>query len=395
MRKTLRNLVAGALIAGSLSLLGCPKIIKADMKKVSEAVTQDANAYDEALRIAQNPSAFASGDAVKDLPYTQLAPQTEKSLVEKNLTLEDYFFQGREMDGLRIFNDENEKKMKFPYILSNEEIVNFEKENSWILKNSAKKIGCSIYLPLDSEIENLSEIKPRMFIEEDLSHIEQIIIEFNDEESNHISMEKMKEGSNSIVFGAPDLVFINKNISSIIVPLSMDIEKEKIFVDSLISYAKRIEGEFYPMDNTLFFHQIEMLQDYYSDLDIPFRESAKYLSESLEFQKKFYGLEDEEEIRSLFYKEFNIESFTDKVEKYCHNEINKSELEKELLKYGKAARRKLIFRTQNTNEILSHPSMKDISDIVDSYSSENIKGELLQKIEQKRIDYTYPNGLSD
>lgn len=68
MKKTLRNIVAGSLIAGSLLLGSCQD--KEPVKKITYAgldqITGVEDSYDKALKIVQNPNSVFTGDVVKE-----------------------------------------------------------------------------------------------------------------------------------------------------------------------------------------------------------------------------------------------------------------------------------------------------------------------------------------
>ncbi|MDO8528660.1 MAG: hypothetical protein Q7S06_02095 [Nanoarchaeota archaeon] len=88
MRRTLGNIVLSGLIAvGSLFLPGCDllnKLINSTTNQASEAVTGETDAYKKAVRIANNPSSVFNAEVTKSIVSTQLAPQTEKVLVERD-----------------------------------------------------------------------------------------------------------------------------------------------------------------------------------------------------------------------------------------------------------------------------------------------------------------------
>jgi TolB protein len=86
MRKTLRNIVGGVIMtaAGLLIPSGCFDESDKLAQKTAQQATGQNNAYDEAARIGNNPSSVVTGNAVKDVPSTQLAPKTDKAVIESN-----------------------------------------------------------------------------------------------------------------------------------------------------------------------------------------------------------------------------------------------------------------------------------------------------------------------
>lgn len=273
--KTLRAIIAAGLLASNLLFLGCPP--KVDVKKVSEAVTGQTNAYDEAVKIAQNPSSVVTGDVSKNIPSIQLEPKSDKSLVEKTdeeiskplvkeeapkpLKVGDYFFQGKELHGLISPSPSD----LVNYFLSTPKFVEFEEKFEWLCLNGLQERQTGAYSFPNGRIS-----------------IEHRVAKFETEKDNWKFLKELEKTEDG-------LVFVNKNFSSFISFSSdLNLSEEKIVVNSLINYAKRIGGEFYRIkQEENIAHQIER----YNNLGIPIKESAKYLAEALEFQKKMYNLD--------------------------------------------------------------------------------------------------------
>jgi len=102
MGKTLRNIIAGSMIVGSLLVTGCdpitktidwikdqfPRIRGENIIKIDE-ITGEKNSYEKALKIAQNPSSI----------YNEEVKEKE---TPKPIGLEFYFFQGDELRFLEL-----------------------------------------------------------------------------------------------------------------------------------------------------------------------------------------------------------------------------------------------------------------------------------------------------
>ncbi len=341
MRKTLRNLVGGVIFGvGSLLIpTGCLEKVDKSISDLTQKTAQQAtgtNAYDEALKIAKDPASVFNGNAVKEVPAKQLPSRTEKAIVQRNLGLNDYFFQGKELEGLEIPGAELTGK-EFPYVLGEREIVDFEQNSGWDL-NNAVKVGISAYVLSNREIKltKSGTVRADSF-GGDKVNIEQVILEFDSERDNWKFLKEIEQTEKG-------LVFMNKNFSSFIFPnVNGSLEEEKILVDSLMNYAKRVGGEFYGSQGSF-----KEYEEIYQVANIPVSDSAEYLSEALKFQRKMYGM-NESQLADVFDKELGFQLVKDKLDQYKDEKIGKDELERELLKYSKRSLNKLFFILPNMN----------------------------------------------
>lgn len=343
----MRNIVAGTLLAGSLFLLGCPP--KVDMNQMSKAVTGQENLYGEAQRVTNNARSIAAEGYI---PSTQLESRSDKSLVKRDL--EDYFFQGRELEGLEFKSIENTSYSSNPHILSSREIIDFQQEYSNIFLDNPREIGISTYSFLDKK-----------------SEVEQYILRFETELENWKFLNWMKEYQEIDM----DIVFVNKNLSLIFEIDINTIEAERSFYDSLINYSKRIGGAFYGSS-------FEVSENIYRKLNIPLEKSAEYLSEALRFQRRSYDMNDEE-LSNFLDKEFDIKSFRDQLFRYHDGKINRDEFEKIILTYGKKVETKLFFRLPKFEDRLGN--MKEgVSEmfllLIQSYEYDNLRKLYLDKL---------------
>lgn len=284
MRKLLRNIVLGSAIAGSLLLPSCTEM---DISKKETGIVREI---------------------FKKEP--------------KILALEDYFVKESELNGLKVFLREEEGFSNKVY--SQEQLEE--------LKQSFFERGLDYY-------ENLKGFGNTFYSFPDKEHnpsVAQLILEFGDEDENWEFLYDFSKIHNDDF-----LLFLNKNKSSIFFYKEddMGLNEEKIFIDLLADYSKRVQGEFYWKFASDFFPKTLKI---YENIGIPVKESGKYFGEALELQRKMYNMNNQE-ITDIFYKDFGFKEVNDKLEKYKNNELEKEELEKEIEKYCKKSWTKLFF----------------------------------------------------
>ena len=326
MRKLLRNIVLSSAIAGSLLLPGCTE---RDTSKKETGIVREL---------------------FKKEP--------------KTLSLEDYFVKESELNGLKVFSREEEGFSNKVY----------SEEQLRELKQSSFERGLDYY-------ENLKGFGTTFYSFPDKEHnpsVAQLILEFGSEEENWeflYDFSRIHEDSS--------LLFLNKNKSSIFFynEYDMGFNEEKTFVDFLVDYSKRIQGEFYWKFKGEYFSDITKI---YENIGIPVKESGKHFGEALELQRKMYDM-DNQEIIDIFYKDFGFQEVNDKLEKYKNNELEKEELEKEIEKYCKKSWTKLFFMFPNFSRKLFRSRDLDLQKpgAAMSYFSpyENYRNSMLLKLD--------------
>lgn len=116
MRKTLRNIIAGSLIAGSLLLTGCPKVnnikIEPAKKQLREIVGKET--YDEALNKAIDKITGEQGSYDKALKFAQNPiPVTDNAVKEVSKQKEiKVYMEKNEEDNFDIYADINSEKRR-------------------------------------------------------------------------------------------------------------------------------------------------------------------------------------------------------------------------------------------------------------------------------------------
>lgn len=233
--------------------------------------------------------------------------------------LEDYFLQGKELKGIKLapieIMQEETGIENNPYIASVRKIAECRKEG---LENLTG-MGTALYMPL----------KKRDLDEPGLS---MYIVQFENEIN---AWECLLESAERGI-----LSFLKENTLSFIkINDDIDIIEEKIYLDSLINYQKRTGGIVYPWG-------VKDTEDYYKKLEIPSSESGRYFRESLEFQKKFYDMNNEE-LTNFFGGWLNPIK-----EKYKKGLINKEETITELIKLSKENYRKIFFSLPNIDNTI-------------------------------------------
>jgi len=196
--------------------------------------------------------------------------------------------------------------------------------------NKLRRYGISLYT-----FSNRNEEIPK---EEEIP-IQQIVYEFENELDNW----EFLNWERRILNVPAALLFLNKNISSLIVYDNLNVDEEKTFINSLINYQKRIGGEFYwGNEDSDWSESIEV----YKNLDIPKKESGRYFREALKFQKetKMYELRTEDELGGFMRNQFELP--LDIIEKYSNNEkLNREQIEK-ISEFYKSVGKKLFFTLQ-------------------------------------------------
>ncbi|GAJ19857.1 unnamed protein product, partial [marine sediment metagenome] len=97
MGRILRDIILPSIIVGSLLFPSCG--IKNIPKEVTEEVTGKENAYDEALDIAKDPGKFARESITGKTIEAEKKSGIIKKSMEEPKTLENYFLQGKELEG--------------------------------------------------------------------------------------------------------------------------------------------------------------------------------------------------------------------------------------------------------------------------------------------------------
>ncbi len=356
MRKTLRNIILPSIIIGGLLFPSCGKNMP---KEVTEQVTGEENAYDEALDIAKDPGKFAR----ESITGKTIEPEKKKGIIERVFTkeprtLEDYFLQGKELGGIilvpekHIINDTTDIKAN-PYIFHEREIAKTRTREGY---ENLTGMGVGTYMPTTKK--NLLPLLQESPIEQNISPLLMSIFQF---ENKIHAWEFLNERGKEMDIGYSGndetiLAFIKENtVPLIIIRNDLDVNDEKKYLNSLINYQKRIGGEFY-MSN---WGDINI----YDTLNIPPSESGKYFREALEFQKKFYDMTDNELINSFI----NWLDLTPIKERYKKGLISKEEFMGELVDWGKEKNRKIYFSLPNMNKIIMEFANSSASPVRDEF----------------------------
>lgn len=353
MKSLTRLALVGVLSA--FVLTGCPKFEEFRHwlnyhAGAGSSREEEKTPYQKTVDIAKNPAQIVTG-------------QVAQSKIPRGL--EDYFFQEKELDGLTIPSE--------IFIPAVTEYKNIKSKDSTI------KISNRILSP-----EELSFLKERDKGETAFSRIvnygvahyttlkqdasvtypdltDMYVYQFKDEKDNWNYLNQVRKLNPS----EQSILFVNKNISCwITFEDFLDVSKdanlsnpiipafeeqitngEKIYVQTLMNYAKRIGGEFYFANRD---KNWDDSKEIYEKLDIPVKESTKYLGEALEFQRKLYDMSDEEVAKS-FRENFNINL----IDRYMKGEINKDndEAKEAVKKLG----RKFLFAFPIINKRFNYP----------------------------------------
>ena len=308
-------------LAAMICLNGCPPA-KADysgeQKKEIEKIAGIGENAKEVSDFINNPAEIATGNAVKT---SQEASQNQA------LRFEDYLFNALEKKGLELFDlDTESKSFSNPHVLTHEEIAKAKASDSATYGN-IRRAEYGYYHVLD-------------FPKKDFDMgISQMIFEFSPGESDVTpfarSITKTSSGKENAI------VFVNDDIYSFILMGSpIDIKEEKVYVNSILNYAKRIGGEFYSVSND---STIEESAALYSRLGINPKESGKLFAEALQFQGRFYSMTSEQ-LRKFLYDWSGLDVIRGK---YQSGEIEKKDAEKKLADFELSAGRKLFYMFPN------------------------------------------------
>lgn len=353
MKSLTRLALVGATV---LALAGCPKFeeFKHWLNNHAGAGSsqEEETPYQKAVEISNNPAQTIGG-------------QTAKSLVPR--TLEDYFFQGKELEGLKVLP----VKSYFPRggdlthrLFPKDELEDFKERD---LIDTAYKIVNYAVAFYSSSKNSILDTKTTMYL-----------YEFKNEKDNWEYINQLRD----LTLDEPAFLFVNKNIfvyfnlepfltinkeanlsESILPVFEEDIRKgEKTYVQTLINYVKRIGGEFYFANRD---KNWDDSGEIYEKLGIPIKESARYLGEALEFQRKLYDMSDEEVAKS-FRENFNI----DLIDSYMRGEINKDndEAKEAVKKLG----RKFFFAFPIVNKRFNYPSDEIIQSLAGTIAQSKI-----------------------
>ncbi len=335
MGKTLRNLVGGVLIAGSLLLPSCG-VKKAEnainevmdtTKNVPQEITGIENAYDQALDIYKNPGKYAIGERSVDLDAVKQESKIEQVLVEEK-GLEWYFLQGKELNGLVV-----PKEYRGYQGIKNPDIVDKELLDSLFTHEGFYGMGRGAYMPIEKQ-----PLEGEYF----RSGFEIDVYQFNNPINalNFLNTTRsLKEFTDYSEYALTILGFIKGNITPLFfISNRINIEEEKTYLNSLINYQKRTGINFY----------IQGDQEGEELLGIPLSESGEYFRKAAEFQRDLYNM-SEEELRI-----FELENFVFPIKKlkedYQKNTISKEEIMKQASEFGKEWGRKFIFILPNLNK---------------------------------------------
>jgi len=251
MRKTLRNVVFSSILAGGLLFSSCG--VKDISKEASEAITGEENAYDRALDIAKNPGKYATGSITGNV-----IEEREK------FGIEDYFLKGKEFEGIELAPDFGEN-VKNPSVLTQKEVgkirtkPNFEKIN---------KMGVALYL-IPSKEES--------------SQLSLIISQFDTKIDGWEFLNRMQGEEDSSVM---NLNFIKDDTFCFIsLEKPKTLEQEFAFVNCLINYQNRIKWE--EIDSKELDYACEKLER------LELNNITSFFN-ALEFQKKYYSMNDKE-----------------------------------------------------------------------------------------------------
>ncbi len=146
----LLNLAGGAVLSAAVALLfpGCE--VDNIPEKTTEAVTGEENAYNEALEIAKNPGKFAR----ESLTEKPIEPEKKDAVVEKVLVkeshpLEDFFLQGKELEGISLIPEAHAGFATLPYE-KNPYTEDDRKKIQKIWEDDVKRVGIAYYyIPSD------------------------------------------------------------------------------------------------------------------------------------------------------------------------------------------------------------------------------------------------------
>ncbi len=264
--------------------------------------------------------------------FSKILFQQEKELAERGpQTLEDYFLQGEELEGISLIQDIEGRTL--PYILNKREIAKMREEN-WEL-DELNLIGLGAALYNTENIQSLKASDPNM-----------LQLEIWQFKENTDAWDFLNKVGKEETFGFPGygnvgMAFISKGFVPIfILDEELDINTERAYLDSLINYQKRIGGEFYL--NEVYD------EDPYKILDIPISKSGEYFREAAKFQRTLYNM-SKEELNGFIKRNF-ISPIEELVESYEKKNIPEEEAIRKVSELGKRMGRNFIFMLPNLNK---------------------------------------------
>ena len=162
MKKTLRSMIAIPIIAASLLLPSCGKRNDA-YDKALNAYEKSLDAYQEALDLTRGLSSRSTGDATQSTETVEkenLPAASKPKVIQKILVrgLENYFFQGDELEFVRLADSYNNENVPTnPFVTNKKDLNGKDKEE--LESNKILKIGLvRYYMPKIEEYSHAKEL---------------------------------------------------------------------------------------------------------------------------------------------------------------------------------------------------------------------------------------------
>lgn len=327
MKKTLRNMVLFPMLMGSLLLPSCG--IKDIAKNATDEIIGEENAYEEILEIYKNPAEYA-----KSITGNVL----QKKETEREIDW--YFLQGKELEDLIAPNLPNDGLAQNPCIATPEKTAEMRNELGF---EKVTTFGAAFYAPKREGDAHPEEIESSILLNT-------LHMQFKDE----ISLWEFLYERRQEFLEKENLTFIKNNTLSVIsiTNKNLNIDNEKLCLNLLINYQKRIGNEFY------------CDKEIYEILDISPSESGRYFREALEFQKKFYDLDIEQcedfLVKYLFDK--HLTSPEEYLEQYQKGIISKEEANQKVSEIEREIGRKFFCTLPNLGNKLTITNISDFFD---------------------------------
>jgi hypothetical protein len=287
------------------------------------------------------------------------ASRTTPSLrgrVPSPVTLSDYFFQGKELEaGLEVSQDGN-YRWTFPHVFSDSEKAAFKQAYfPWPL-DGVVEIGFSPYA-----------------LRQGSHMVAQVILKFASKPDLWECVRAMENDEAMCAF------FVDGNTVSALEAdfLAFSLEEERAFCQTMMNYAKRIGGEFYPG----YAGAISEYQQLYDLLGIQADRSAGSLAQSLAFYEDIYRVRNEQELVGVFFREFDLDSFNQTIEQYRSARMGRTEFEQRLLDLARRIHRKTLFNVfYNLRSVWYQPTLAILAQIRDSLYSDKTRADLIEHI---------------